>query len=439
MPATIGGIRTRAVVAIARSARAALGHHRARAFAHVDVPAVSKRRRTAFTLVELLVVIAIIGILVALLLPAIQAAREAARRSQCGNNVKNLALGLHTYHDSRKRFPSGMDWPEEDALFTPWHSNVWGWSYHVLPQVEESGVHDLLAAQPNPTPAGRKSQRTLSQVFFDVNQQGGGLSHPAIVAMQTQLPVFRCPSDATPPLLPALIEEDTSNNPEGRDFARAISNPAPPDGFEPAASNYVGSRGFFYQRYCHVNGKKRGTGAFGVPYPGNCDNTGIFFAGSRVAMKDITDGTSKSFLLGERDYRCNAATWVGAANPPDVDLKMGYFTTAVTYWDLNNHELSKGNPSLPRPPEYGFRACESGFSSTHPGGAHFAMADASVRFINDEIDSDNTSTQPAPFYIEHPYGGPGKPAYPTNWPNERLGTYQRLGSIQDALPISGSW
>lgn len=381
----------------------------------------------AFTLVELLVVIAIIGILVALLLPAIQAAREAARRSQCTNNLKNLAIGLHNFHESAKKFPPGMDWPTNDPTFTnPWGQGVWGWSYHLLPYVEESGLYDLLGQQPTPTPAGRKGRRTLSQLFKDA---GGNAGHPAIIALQTQLPMFRCPSDETPGLLPAEVSGSTGVT----DYRRFAPVADVPNDFEPATSNYVGSRGFFYDRYCYTSGNKQGN--FSVPAPGNCDNTGIFFAGSKVAMKHITDGASKTFLLGERDYRCNAAAWI-AADPAEHDLKRGYFQTAVTYYDLNKPELPQGDPSLPQSAGYGFRACEAGFGSPHPGGAHFAMADASVRFINDEIDSNNCLTEPAPYHVQPSWRG--LPPYPLSWPNERVGIYQRYGSIADGLVIRDS-
>ena len=380
--------------------------------------------KRGFTLVELLVVIAIIGILVALLLPAIQAAREAARRSQCTNNIKNLAIGLHNYHDTRKRFPAGMDWPTDDPTFSgPWHVGVWGWSFHIFPYIEETGLHDLLAQQPNPTPPNRQSKRTLSQVFEDA---AGDAGHPAILALQTQLSIFRCPSDETPGLLPAEISGGTGVI----NYRQYAPIDDVPNGFEPATSNYVGSRGFFYDRYCYTSGKKKGN--ITVPSPGNCDNTGIFFADSKVAIKNITDGTSKTFLLGERDYRCNAASWIGA-DPAEHDLKRGYFQTAVTYYDLNKPELPQGDPSLPLGPGYGFRACESGFGSVHPGGAHFAMADASVHFISDEIDSNNCSTEAAPYFIQPSWRG--LPPYPPGWPNERVGVYQRLGSIADGLTV----
>ena len=380
-----------------------------------------------FTLVELLVVIAIIGILVALLLPAIQAAREAARRSQCQNNIKNLTIGLHNYHDSRKKFPSGIDWKNYNNG-NLWHVAAWGWGFHILPYIEEQSLYDTLSAQP--TSSGRTGERSLAELFADAAQEAG---HPSILALQTPLSIFRCPTDETPALVPAEIQSASGGSVSFRTFGENALTPKPPVGFEPPTSNYIGSRGFFYERYCHnTSGDKMGN-PFGVPFPGNCDNTGVFFAGSKVSIAKITDGTSKTLLLGERDYRCCAASWIGV-DPAEHDLKLGYFTTGVTYWDLNKPELPHGDANLPKPPGYGFRACESGFSSPHPGGAYFALADASVQFVSDDIDSDNTATAPAPYGIQHPWGAAG---YPPNWPNERVGVYQRLGSIAEGLPVSG--
>jgi len=362
--------------------------------------------KRGFTLVELLVVIAIIGILVALLLPAIQAAREAARRSQCSNNLKNLALGLHNFHDSKKHFPSGFD---KGSWFVP----VWGWSYHSLPYIEESALHDQLAA------GGTDRNRTLAEVFTDAAAKGG-LGSPEAKALQTSLAVFRCPSDLSPELLPNY-EGGTASGYRLRPFDS--TTPPPPGGsaeaFQPSTSNYVGSRGFFYERICHP-----GTGI-------GCDNTGIFYNDSHVEIKHITDGTSKTFLLGERDDRCDSATWVGMVSPPDVNHKRGYFLTAVTFWVLNQPELDKSQTTV-------FRGCDAGFSSVHPGGAFFAMADASVRFISDEIGFDNGN-------ISHPYnptiGIPFNPVppYPANWPNDTIGVYQRLGTINDGLVIGESY
>ena len=133
-----------------------------RAFTLVELPASSKRKREAFTLVELLVVIAIIGILVALLLPAIQAAREAARRTQCRNNLKNIGLAIHNFHDTYKFFPTGGTFPNPDIdnylrdtgtqankvlrkgpANGPLEQGL-GWLYQILPFLEEGSVQSLI-------------------------------------------------------------------------------------------------------------------------------------------------------------------------------------------------------------------------------------------------------------------------------------------------------
>src|SRR5262249_13254984 len=101
--------------------------------------------RRGFTLVELLVVIAIIGILIALLLPAVQAAREAARRSQCSNNIKQLALGLHSFHDANKKFPPGSNvratGPGDSTNAT---KATFGWGAFILPYIEEKAIFATL-------------------------------------------------------------------------------------------------------------------------------------------------------------------------------------------------------------------------------------------------------------------------------------------------------
>jgi prepilin-type N-terminal cleavage/methylation domain-containing protein/prepilin-type processing-associated H-X9-DG protein len=346
-----------------------------------------KTRGSGFTLVELLVVIAIIGVLVALLLPAVQSAREAARGFQCKNNLKNLALGLHNYHETNQAFPPGIE-------FGTWWQAVWGWSYHVLPQIEQQSLRDRLAK------GVLSDNRSLEDVFFE------GLRAPydpeVIPALQTPLSIFRCPSDSTPALLPAYTNGDVPLRPwDSKGRSRA------PKDFEPATSNYVGSKGFMYGMNCDPDSRI------------GCEDTGMFFIDSKINIKHITDGTSNTLLLGERDQRCNAATWIGSISPPDINHKRGHFQVATSRWGINRPE---------REITYWWRGCEAGFSSTHPGGANFAMADASVRFISEEIDTD-------PGGIETNFSPTANHRWPDNWPNDGIGLFHRLSSRDDQLVV----
>lgn len=141
------------------------------------------QRKQGFTLVELLVVIAIIGILVALLLPAVQAAREAARRMQCSNNLKQLGVALHNYHDTHKSMPPGF-LPKRNANGAKTNNvNLWAWGALVLPFMEQQALHDKLNVGNNHLEliSSTAGPGTLKEV------------------MQQAIPSFRCPSDVGPP------------------------------------------------------------------------------------------------------------------------------------------------------------------------------------------------------------------------------------------------
>ena len=143
----------------------------------------------AFTLVELLVVIAIIATLIGLLLPAVQSAREAGRRSQCSNNLKNLALAHHNHHSAKKVFPKGTHDKDNGGQTS---DGFFSWTLDIMPFAEQQQLHDKLVGGP-----GRN--RTLRMLFTSAT---GGLSSPDVQLLRQRLNLFRCPSDFTGDTLP---------------------------------------------------------------------------------------------------------------------------------------------------------------------------------------------------------------------------------------------
>lgn len=247
------------------------------------------RARRAFTLVELLVVIAIIGILIALLLPAVQAAREAARRSQCSNNLKQLGLALHNYHGTLNCFPPGF-------LALTHQGTVgggWAWGVFLMPYIEQSPLQGTLSV----------TKYTLSQVVSD----------PALAPMlQMKLDVFTCPSSPMERL---------------REFQGG--------GQMVSTANYTCNRGFF-----NVNGNAHLT----------TQNNGVLFGQSAVRISQITDGASNTIALGERTvldaHASDPSKWpswcgpgglgVGSTVSSSIAEKMNHAT--------NMHSFSSDHP-----------------------------------------------------------------------------------------------
>jgi prepilin-type N-terminal cleavage/methylation domain-containing protein/prepilin-type processing-associated H-X9-DG protein len=275
-----------------------------------------------FTLIELLVVVAIVAVLVGLIVPAVQKVREAAARAKCSNNLHNIALACHNYHDARQQLPT--------AIQTARYSQYWYWSWmaQVLPHVEQVNLY------------------READAFAATNFDPWG--PPANPALGQFLPLWTCPMDAR-----QLVAQDAG-----------------------------GYRVAF-------------TGVLGVCGTGKGKNDGVI-CNTKVALGGITDGTANTLLVGER--------------PPSADLYFGWWFAGAGYYDPATTPSQDGTgdvvlgtadvrypPALAMPFNGGL-ACDTAkyqfqpgrladgcdqahFWSFHPGGANFAFADGSVRFV----------------------------------------------------------
>lgn len=220
--------------------------------------------RRAFTLVELLVVIAIIGVLVSLLLPAVQAARETARRATCMNQLKQIGVALHQYNDSHGCLPTG--WLANDpATQAPLASGEpgWGWAALMLPYLEQANVSKSVT---NFNVSITDPLNTTARTFPIVN--------------------FRCPSDDGGPTFPLP----------------SAANPSVTL-FQMANANYVGVFGTEGLDACE-----------NLPPGETCRADGVFAHQTRIRLADVTDGLSQTLFVGERSSRLGGSTWLGMVN-----------------------------------------------------------------------------------------------------------------------------
>ncbi len=224
----------------------------------------SKRRsrKDAFTLVELLVVIAIIGVMVGLLLPAVQAAREAARRMTCSNNMKQIGLGLHMHHDTYNELPAGIGYNTQ-SKGANWQK-VWGWGARILPFIEQPGLYETL--------------RVGSMEFDEVMPGNNSATWPQRIvdAMRTPIGTYRCPSDISPD-----INDST-------DFCHSGG----PGDKKPATSNYIGVYAHQYSNW--------------DPTTNPPELRGVFQHQNGNDFNSILDGLANTMMVGERGWQHNA-------------------------------------------------------------------------------------------------------------------------------------
>jgi prepilin-type N-terminal cleavage/methylation domain-containing protein/prepilin-type processing-associated H-X9-DG protein len=283
------------------------------------------RLSRGFTLIELLAVIAIIAVLVGLLLPAVQAAREAARRAQCSNNLKQIGLGMHNYHSVQNTFPPAYITAVVNDATVPETGPGWGWGVMLLNALEQGPLYQ--------------------SINFSLQITDPG----SLTARIPNLAVFLCPSNVG------------SGPVSASSLAGTVINT------DLSAGQYVASAGQLEPG----------------EYPDT--NNGVFYRNSRNGLRDITDGSSSTLMVGERSRNVADATWVGAVaiwqlctNPKWPVQECGPPSVMVL---SHTGTASTGPIYVPNSKA----SMVDDYWSLHPGGCNFVFCDGSVRFVKESV------------------------------------------------------